>query len=244
MQVAATAPALFTADSSGKGPGAILNQDLSYNSAANPANPGDVVVLYCTGEGQTTPAGVDGLLATGSTLPKPVANYSVTIGGQAATVLYAGAAPGLVAGVMQVNVQLPAGLPGGSQPVVLTVGGVASQAGVTVAVKGVQPTGSLTITFSPNPVTRGSDGKWTFSATIKETAGVGVTISQFTIGETDYTASLISSFGGSHLGANIIVTVVTTASGYTPPVDVPWVISGNDDNGHTGLSWSAIVHFQ
>ena len=35
--------------------GAILNQNLSINSADNPARRGDVIVLYATGEGATMP---------------------------------------------------------------------------------------------------------------------------------------------------------------------------------------------
>ncbi len=62
-----TAPALFTANGSGTGPGAILNQDNSYNGPANPAPKGSYVVLYLTGEGETVPAGVTGKVTTVST---------------------------------------------------------------------------------------------------------------------------------------------------------------------------------
>jgi uncharacterized protein (TIGR03437 family) len=91
--------------------------------------------LYATGEGQTTPAGIDGLLANGPTYPKPSLPVSVTIGGIAADVLYAGAAPTFVAGVMQMNVRVPAGLASGPQPVQLTVGNASSQQLITVAVR-------------------------------------------------------------------------------------------------------------
>ena len=60
LQVAGSAPGLYSADGSGSGPGAILNQDLSLNSASNPAAQGAIVILFGTGEGQTTPSGVDG----------------------------------------------------------------------------------------------------------------------------------------------------------------------------------------
>jgi uncharacterized protein (TIGR03437 family) len=60
---------------------------------------------------------------------------TATVGGQNATVVYAGGAPGEVAGLMQVNVVIPAGIQtGNAVPVVLRVGSVFSQAGVTVAV--------------------------------------------------------------------------------------------------------------
>jgi len=133
VAAAATAPGVFTADGSGRGLAAALNQDGTRNGAAAPAAAGSVLSLYATGEGQTSPAGVDGKLAA-APLPQPVAKVTVTIGGVAAEVQYAGGAPGQIAGVMQVNVVVPGGL-SGAVPVVLTVGGVSSQGGVTVAVR-------------------------------------------------------------------------------------------------------------
>lgn len=135
LKVAPSAPALFTADASGKGLGAILNQDYQRNSPSNPAARNSVVMLFATGAGQTEPGGVDGQIAR-ETLPKPLLPVSVRIGGVEARVLYAGAAPGLVAGVLQVNVQVPEQVAAGSAvPVVLKVGEAESQAPVTMAVK-------------------------------------------------------------------------------------------------------------
>jgi uncharacterized protein (TIGR03437 family) len=131
--VAATAPGVFTQDGSGRGQAAAVNQDGTPNSTGSPAPAGSVISLFATGEGQTSPAGVDGKTA-GSVLPTPIAPVSVTIGGVSATVNYAGGAPGSIAGVMQVNAVVPSGV-SGSAPVVVTVGGVSSQGGVTVVVK-------------------------------------------------------------------------------------------------------------
>jgi uncharacterized protein (TIGR03437 family) len=65
-----------------------------------------------------------------------VAAVSVDIGGQPAAVQYAGAAPGLMPGVLQVNAQIPSGVSAGSSvPVHITVGGTRSQDGVTLAVR-------------------------------------------------------------------------------------------------------------
>jgi uncharacterized protein (TIGR03437 family) len=110
-----------------------VNQDGTINSPANPAAAGSVVVFYATGGGQTNPAGVDGSLAE-VPLPSPVANVSVTIGGASATILYAGAAPGLVAGLLQINVRVPSGLPS-SSALSLNIGGAFSQSGCTIAIK-------------------------------------------------------------------------------------------------------------
>jgi uncharacterized protein (TIGR03437 family) len=69
-------------------------------------------------------------------VPHPILTVSVTIGGQTVTPIYAGGAPGNVAGLMQVNFQVPSGIQTGSAvPVVVQVGNTSSQAGVTVAVR-------------------------------------------------------------------------------------------------------------
>ena len=132
VRVTETVPGLFSANSSGTGPAAALNQDGTFNSAT-PAEPESVVVLFGTGEGRTNPAGEDGAVVAG-VAPRPVLPVQVTIGGRAAEVLYAGAVPGNVAGLLQINVKLPPGL-SGNVPVVVTIGGVASQAGLTLAVR-------------------------------------------------------------------------------------------------------------
>lgn len=123
-------PALFAIDGSGQGPGAILNQDSSVNSAANRAAPESIVVLYATGGGSMTPEGIDGVLATTtSTLKLPV---GVEVAGRPAEILYAGNAPGLLHGVIQINVKLPPNLPPGLQPLRLEVGGRPSLPGISV----------------------------------------------------------------------------------------------------------------
>jgi uncharacterized protein (TIGR03437 family) len=134
VNVTGSAPGIFTADSSGKGSAAALNEDGTLNNQQQPAKPGSIVVLYATGEGQTDPAGSSGRLAI-DTYPKPLQPVTVTIAGQPAEVLYAGAAPNLVTGLMQVNIRIPANFATiGSVPVLLSVGGVPSQAQVTLSV--------------------------------------------------------------------------------------------------------------
>lgn len=136
LSVAPSAPGLFSANSSGTGNGAIDNADGSVNSPSNPAALGSVIVLFGTGEGQTNPRGVDGRIAL-SVFPKPVLPVKVTIGGLDATagIQYAGAAPTLVAGVFQINVIVPPGVPAGAVPVVVTIGQASSQSGLTVSLK-------------------------------------------------------------------------------------------------------------
>lgn len=133
VAVVPAAPSLFTADASGIGQAAALNQNGSVNSAPNPANPGDVIVLYGTGEGLENPVPADGAITSG-TLPSPQLPISVTIAGERANILYAGAAPGLAAGVIQINAVIPAGIVGRNVPVTWTAGTYSSQPGVTIAV--------------------------------------------------------------------------------------------------------------
>jgi uncharacterized protein (TIGR03437 family) len=78
---------------------------------------------------------VDGQIAN-SVFPKPLGDVSVIIGGMQAEVLYAGAAPGLVAGVFQVNVRVPNSVtPGSAVPIQIRVGNATSRTGVTLAVR-------------------------------------------------------------------------------------------------------------
>jgi uncharacterized protein (TIGR03437 family) len=57
------------------------------------------------------------------------------IGNLTATTTYVGAAPGLVAGALQVNAVIPDGVASGAVPVVVFIGANGSQAGITVAVQ-------------------------------------------------------------------------------------------------------------
>lgn len=134
MFLAPASPAIFAAGA-GTGQGAVLNQDNSYNSAANPAPAGSVLQIFATGAGQTNPAGVDGQLA-GNQPSIPLVSISATLGDLDAPVQYAGTSSGLVAGVLQVNVVIPPNAPAGSAvPLTIKVGGIPSQQGITVAIR-------------------------------------------------------------------------------------------------------------
>jgi uncharacterized protein (TIGR03437 family) len=129
-------PGIFTMDASGRGQGAIVNQDGTVNSADNPAAVGSYVSVYATGEGQTRPGGIDGKPGD-VPAPTPIAQpVTATVGGLNAQVQYAGGVPGEVAGVLQVNVQVPQRIATGpSVPIVLNIGGQATQTGVTLSIR-------------------------------------------------------------------------------------------------------------
>lgn len=133
IEVVPSNPALFTTNSSGQGQGAILNQDGTLNSTTNPAVRGSIVTLYATGEGQTNPPGVDGKLAE-SPLPTPILPLELLIDGISAEIQYAGAPPGEVAGLLQINVRVPASARTGEQAVALRIGQTSSRTGVYVVI--------------------------------------------------------------------------------------------------------------
>ena len=134
--VVAAAPGIFSVAQNGVGPGAILNQDgVTVNSAAQPAAKGSVVAIFATGGGQTNPTSVDGQFAPANAPVLAASSVTATIGGAEAKVTYSGGSPGSVAGLSQVNVAIPTNAPSGPAAVVLTIDGVSSRAGVTVAVK-------------------------------------------------------------------------------------------------------------
>jgi uncharacterized protein (TIGR03437 family) len=102
------------------------------SACAQPAAPGDYLVLYTTGLGAATPKGdpngtplATGAVAPadGSTLYETIATPIVKIGGVAATVLFSGIAPG-TAGEYQVDFQVPTGVPeGDAVPVTISMPG-------------------------------------------------------------------------------------------------------------------------
>lgn len=138
IQAASAAPGIFTLNGGGAGQAVAANQDGSLNAASNPATSGSYLTIYFTGGGQTNPPGVTGSV-TGSVLKWLTQQVSVTVGGQAATVTFVGAAPTFVDGVNQLNIQLSEATPPGVQPVVITVGGISSSSSATVAVKSPPP---------------------------------------------------------------------------------------------------------
>jgi uncharacterized protein (TIGR03437 family) len=108
-----------------------IHPDSSLNSAGNPAREGDIVVLYATGEGRTTPPGTDAKLAV-EPFPAPLLDHAVWIGGVRSETIYAAAAPGFAA-LLQLNVRIPR--VSGRVPIQLEVGGNRSWSGVSIFVE-------------------------------------------------------------------------------------------------------------
>ena len=131
VKVTPTAPGLFTADESGSGQAMALNENGTINSTSTPVAEGTVVIVYMTGAGLVTPPTPDGVFNN----VQPMLTATATLGGQPAPVQFVSGAYTMTPGVIQVYIRVPAGITGSAVPVVVTIGGVSTQAGVTVAVK-------------------------------------------------------------------------------------------------------------
>lgn len=95
----------------------VVNQDGTVNSTGHPAPAGSVVTIYAAGFGQTVPPSVDGQIG-GSGMLQPVDGdilVQVVQTGDYAGILYAGSAPGQVAGIVQINLLVPQLDPGSYQ---------------------------------------------------------------------------------------------------------------------------------
>ncbi len=143
--VASVAPGIYTQDGTGLGAGAILNQDgFTINSPETPAQKGSTVSVFMTGGGITAPASTTGEIMPppGTVLSWLAAQVTCSIGGIPAGFSYAGGAPGLVAGLVQVNIQIPDNAPSGPEvPLVISFESSdksvisSSQDGVTIAIQ-------------------------------------------------------------------------------------------------------------
>jgi uncharacterized protein (TIGR03437 family) len=118
FQVAAAAPGIF-ADASG----ALV--------PVGSGKGGDTLVLFITGAGDLNPSIPTGFTPASQTpladLPQALLPVAVTVGGAPAKISFAGVSSGLV-GVLQINFAIPDTAAPGKQPVVVTVGGIASPA--------------------------------------------------------------------------------------------------------------------
>ena len=133
LNLAATAPAIFTTNAQGTGQGSILNTSSQLVDTSHPAKPGTTYIqIYCMGLGAVTNQPADGAASPSSPLaqtPLP----QVSIGGFAANVSFSGLAPGFV-GEYQVNALVPATVAAGiAVPVTITIAGAVSNT-VTISV--------------------------------------------------------------------------------------------------------------
>lgn len=121
VPVNTTTPGIFTIDSSfgGLGPGglgyaAAEHADYSVVSDAHPAQPGETIQMYVTGLGSVNPSNPDGAAGPTNPLSNTTNKFTIDFGGTTtSTPAFVGLAPAL-AGLYQINVQVPTGLSSGS----------------------------------------------------------------------------------------------------------------------------------
>jgi uncharacterized protein (TIGR03437 family) len=122
--VASVAPGIFTYTADGKGTGAFTHVDSSAVTTQNPAQPGELVILYATGLGAVMPAVATGALPAGAS--SSVSQVTLNIGGIGVIPDFAGLA-GCCVGLNQINARIPAGVSrGNAVPVVLNINGKSS----------------------------------------------------------------------------------------------------------------------
>jgi len=210
----------------------------------NPAVPGEYVVVYGTGIGDLTVVPATDALSPTSPLAAATLTLIATIGGVNAKVTFAGLTPGQI-GLAQFDIQVPTGLPSGSAlPLVINFNGAVSQP-VNLAVQTGPPTANLRLTLTPDSVNEAPDGSWTYTVEILETNGVGVNLTNVLAGGVDSTASIAQWFGSTRIAGHAQLKNTFRSpcdSACSPPFDYVWQFTGNDDNGHTGLTWSGVVH--
>ncbi len=110
ITLTAAAPALFQS-----GPATVIatHGNGPVVTADSPAAPGEVVVLYASGLGETAPEAVCGFLPEMASPLADLTDFQVLLNGTAVDphlIQYAGQAPGF-AGLFQINLQLPANCP-------------------------------------------------------------------------------------------------------------------------------------
>jgi len=138
MTVAAANPGIFTNDYSGQGQAAAYNADSPLalrNGPGQPVSRGGSIRIFATGEGLTTPPGLDGRV-TATIAPTPALSCSLKIGGVSVIPASCSEAANGPAGELQVTAVVPMNVtPGNGVPVQLTIGAFTSPAGVTIAVQ-------------------------------------------------------------------------------------------------------------
>jgi len=199
-------PALFTL--LGKYAAARHNSDsvvvapagfLGSSVTSRPAQPGELIQIYATGLGPTTPTVPAGQLVATAAPLSDITQLHVTIGGAAATVQYAGI---VWPGEYQINAVVPQ-LVDGDQPILAAIGGASSQSGISLPIKNAI-TGTISVTLTPN------------GSTIR----CGATLA-LTVKVNNTTNQLVTWQVNGIAGGSAAVGTVSAAGVYTAPAILP-----------------------
>jgi uncharacterized protein (TIGR03437 family) len=123
FDVIPTAPGIFTV--LGENHALAVNvTDGTPNSSGHPAQPGEYVTIFLTGQGLLDNPVATGAAAGTSPLSRPLATVAVAIGGQPAEIQFAGLAPGFV-GLLQINLKVP-DISSGEQSLTVSIGDISA----------------------------------------------------------------------------------------------------------------------
>jgi uncharacterized protein (TIGR03437 family) len=134
VNVAAASPGIFIVDQVSSAAAVLHAADYSLVTSSSPARPGEYLLIYCTGLGAVGTSVASGAMAPSVPPDSTVQPPTVSIANLSANVTFAGLAPGFV-GLYQINVQAPAGLPTGNQPVQTVTFGVVSNIATIAALQ-------------------------------------------------------------------------------------------------------------
>ena len=115
LPLAATAPGIFSVPPNGISAAAVRHADGSLCSQASPATRGEIVAVYIGGLGAVSPTVTDGEATPTNTLYKMTGPVNIYVGGQlVSNTTFAGLVP-TIAGLYQLNIQIPATVDSGAQ---------------------------------------------------------------------------------------------------------------------------------
>lgn len=133
IDLAPAGPALFEL---GEDLAIATRLDGSVVNAGAPGKPGEILTLYATGLGETTPPAQYGRIVTQAATIKQISGFRLLLDGSAVAsnaILYAGLTPGF-AGLYQINFKLPDEM-GENPELRIAVGDAISRPGLKLAIK-------------------------------------------------------------------------------------------------------------
>ena len=224
-------PGIFTVGGDGKGAGVITHANGSLVTPQNPAQPGEVLIVYATGLGQVTPALPTGALPTGpaTTVTRP----TVTIDGVLAEVQFSGLS-GCCVGVNQLNVVVPPGSRSASDlSLAISVSGIQANT-VTLAVGSLAPP-------PPSP----SNPVPTITSVSPATLQAGDPAQTLTINGTGFMSASTVTFGGAPKAMTFVsetrLTVPLTASALQRAGSYAIVVTNPSPGGGTSNAFNLTV---
>lgn len=125
---------------------------------------------------------------------------------------------------------------------VTVLSGAAPPQYINVTVKVVASQSNVQLVVTPNPVYQ-SNGVWTFTIGLNETAGTGTTVTAMHLNGTDYSANIAGWFGAAHINAKASLSDTLQATGIAAG-NQTFEFWGTDDSSGTTWYRSLTVNFQ